>query len=65
MCFAYALVEDPKRPGKFFSVELEYPKAYTRLNHIEPSGRSESLGAASERISTEMHLRGRRRAWNM
>ena len=61
--WAYALVEDPERPGKFFSVELRNV-VYESLRHVEPSGRSESLGAADERLTTAVHLKGRRRGWN-
>jgi hypothetical protein len=61
--WAYALVEDPARPGKYFSVELRNV-AFDYLKHIEPSARSESLGSASERLVTSIQLRGRRRAWN-
>jgi hypothetical protein len=61
--WAYALVEDPERPGKFFSVELRNV-VYESIAHIEPSARSESLGSADERLTTAVHLRGRRRGWN-
>jgi hypothetical protein len=61
--WAYALVEDPARPGKFFSVEV-HNVLYESIRHIEPSQRSESLGSAAERLSTAMHLRGVKRKWN-
>lgn len=63
VAWAYALVEDPQRPGKFFSVELRNV-VYESIRHVEPSARSESLGSADERLATAVHLRGRRRGWN-
>lgn len=63
VAWAYALVPDPERHGKFFSVELK-DVAYDSLKHLEPSARSESLGSAAERVTTAVHLRGVRRKWN-
>jgi hypothetical protein len=61
--WAYAVVEDPERPGRFFSVELRNVM-FESIRHLENDARSEYLGNAAARVTNAVHLRGAKRQWN-
>ena len=65
VAWAYALVEDREHPGRLYSLELEIQDGHVVATRtVEPSWRSESRGAAEERLCTQVKLRGSRRAWS-
>ena len=61
--WAYALVEDPARPGRFFSLELNNVVCES-MRHLEGSARPEYLGTAASRLSNAIFDRGAKRKWS-
>ena len=59
---AYALVEDPLRPGRYFSVHLTGVIADS-AEIIEPSACSEYALNGVNRIINEIHRRTRKQLW--
>lgn len=59
---AYALVQDPARPGRFFAVHLTDVVA-KGIEFLEPSARSEPATYGLGRMRGDMEDRHRRKTW--
>lgn len=59
---AYALVQDPKRPGRWFAVHLTDVVA-GGCEILEPSDRNEPATYGLERIKLAMHRRHKEKKW--
>lgn len=59
---AYALMQDPHRPGKYFAVHLSNVIAED-IEYLEASARAENVAYGLRRLSAAMEERHRRRAW--